>query len=357
MKILEHLLNTSHINNKKVYTSEIAFWKKEYLDDNIFFTALIAYTLKDLKSTFSTKDQNKIDLILQNSLYAFSFFENKHGDLSYSFYPTKPLNQYSGIKFLNKFKALHIPDDLDSTSLVYLAKPTELNSKYQELKESFEALSYDGKPLKSIPKSFQSTKAYRTWFATKMNHDMDICVMCNVLTLVYQNNLSFKQTDEDTIQFISKLIDENRLLNQAYLFSPHYKNKAIVLYHIARLISISNHPNILRHQNKIIDYCLTLINEVKHPMEKVILTSALYKVNCQKEFDIEMHISDFNNFFWFKANPFSISPPIVKKIFSQKKFLHLEYKCEAYYWVLLLELKQISNASLSINNNAIRLFK
>ena len=90
------------------------------------------------------------------------------------------------------------------------------------------------------------------------------------------------------------------------------------------------------------------IKKVKHPFEKVILYTCLYKLKHQVSFDLNILQKDFKTFYWFKANPFSVAKPWIKSIFSQKNFLHLQYKCEAYYWVLLLELKQLSHAKMNI---------
>ncbi|MGY5353044.1 hypothetical protein ACXGQW_10895 [Wenyingzhuangia sp. IMCC45533] len=359
MDILKYLLNSTHINNQKVYTSNIVFYGKEFKDDNIFFTALIAYTLKSIKETFSDEDQNIIEKIIQNCQYAFAFYKNKHGDITYNFYPTQPLNQYSGIKFLNKFTALHIPDDLDTTSLVYLSQNRDSKQIVHQLKKKYDSLSNDGKPLKSIPKSYQKTKAYRTWFATKMNHDMDICVVCNVLCLMFQNQIPFTETDIDSINLISELIATNKFIRQAYLFAPHYKTKSIIIYHIVRLLHVTQIPQIVKHKQQLINQCKSLLKTKINPLEKVILITSLYKLGSKLEFTIKINSSDFKNFYWFKANPFSISAPWIKTLLSQKKFLHLEYSCAVYYYTLILELKQISNATIShrrhticIKNNA-----
>lgn len=356
MDLLDRILEAPNKNSTNVFTSKIVFRKKEYLDENIFFTALIAYLLKSLKQTFSADDQIKIETIIQNSLHAFSFYQNKHGGSTYNFYQTKPVNQYSGIPFLNKFQALQIPDDLDSTSLIYLTSPKKDHKTFLSIKSKLESLSYDGKPLKSLPKKYGATKAYRTWFATKMNHDMDICVICNVLTLMYENNVKMSEVDLESINFITHIVSEKKHLKQTYLFSPHYKNKTIVLYHITRLISVSNHPSLTSLKPQVSLEIKETLLEKLHPIEKIILNTSLYRIKENSPFHIQVKENDFDTFYWFYANPFSVSSPLIKAVFSRKLFLHLQYKCKTHNIALLLELKQVSNASISYTNNIISLY-
>ncbi len=351
MDVLELLLQSQHRDSRDIFSSKIVFYGKEFSDDNIFFTALIGYTLHSLHDSFSTKEREQIQKIHQKNLRAFSFFENKHGGSTYNFYPTKPVNQYSGIPFLNKFTALHIPDDVDSTSLIYLAKTSTTIDSLKAIKSKLESLSYDEKPLKSIPKKHKETKAYRTWFATKMNHDMDICVMCNALVFTYTYQLPLSKVDNDSIAFIASLIKENTLTKHAYLYAPHYKSKAIVLYHIARLLSVTKHSTLLAVKSKITHLIEELLSKNHSPMEAVILYSSLYKLGQQPEFHITLQTKEIEQFYWFKANPFSIAKPWIKHIFSRHNFLHLEYKCFAYNLTLLLELQQLSKQKILKTSN------
>ncbi len=358
MNILQKILDSPHKNKHGVYISKIYFYHTIYNDENIFFTALMASILRNIKHSFLQKDQILIDEILKNCKQSFNFYKNKHGGLTYSFYPTKPsVSQYTGIPFLNRFKAIYIPDDLDSTSTIYLAKGTSNQQELIDIKRKLESLSYDGKPLTSIPKKHQQTKAYRTWFATKMKHDMDICVLCNVLTFVFSNQLLLTEVDEASISFLSDLIKNKELLTLSYIYAPHYKVKSIILYHVCRLLSVATHPKLTKLTPLVSKEIKTLLTKTTHSMEHVILTSSLYKIGETPTFDFKVDPIKFDSFFWFNANPFSMARPWIKKIIAQKNFLHLDYTCSDFYYVLILELQQISNASLFFDKNVIRLLK
>lgn len=357
MNILQKLHALSHSEENGVFLSDIFFGKKKFWDNNIFFTALIAYTLKSIKHSFTTKeDLNTIDQILENCIQAYPFFKNRHGGLSYNFYQTQPVNPYPGISFMNKFKAIRVPDDSDDSSMVYLTN----NAAYEtcmQIKANMAKLSYDGKTLNATFKKYRNTKAYRTWFATKMKHDMDICVVANVLLFVFDKRLPLNEVDDHSIDFICQVIKDCVHLTHPYIISPHYKKSAIILYHIARLISTSNHPKFTKLKAVVLKDTQEEIDKANHPLDKVILYTSLLKLGITPSFQIRITEKDLATFFWFKANPFSTAHVGFKKIFSKGNFLHLKYRCIPYSLTLLLELKQLSKANLSYSNNIILLKK
>jgi len=355
MSILTQITSNQFRNKLNVFTSNIHFYRWHFKDDNIFFTALIAFTLKGLKSDFTIDEQKTITQLLKDSQKAFTSFRNKDQKLSYNFYTTQPVNQYSGIPFLNKFTAIRVPDDLDDTALIYLTNPKIETKSALKIKDSFEQLSE--KSISSIPKKYRSTKAYRSWFATKMKNDIDVCVLCNVLIWNFENKLKLSKVDLDSILLISNLITENKLLKQAYIFAPHYKNKAIVLYHVVRCLELTKYVELCKHKHTLIKNCFALLKTVKHPLEKIILHTSLYKLGHATKFNLHFSTKDINSFYWFKANPFSITKPWIKTLFSRKNFLHLQYQCTPYNWVLILELEKKSGATVKISQSDIQILK
>ena len=62
--------------------------------------------------------------------------------------------------------------------------------------------------------------------------------MCNVLSFVQQNNLQWTKADSASLQHIIKTIQRNDIVKHPAFVSPYYANTSIILYHLARLMSI-----------------------------------------------------------------------------------------------------------------------
>ena len=346
MSVFEQIQNPSLRNAKFVFLSNIYFYGFRFKDDNIFFTALIAFTLKNIFKFLDPKEQEIAKGLLQKSENAFEHYRNKNGKNTYNFYPTTPVQQYSGIPLLRNLKSIQIPDDLDDTVLIEMAKSTTYKTHAKSLKNSFEQLS--SVPVYTLPKPHQQSKAYRSWMATKMKNDVDICVVCNVLIWASQNKLTLSAIDKDSIQLVCNVVKSKNFFSKCYLHAPHYKNPAIVLYHITRCIVQTQHPQLLALQKNIIAHCEQSLQQFCHPLEKIILYTSLHQLGKEIPFDMSFHSKTLDSFYWFKANPFSIAKPWVKKLFSRHNFLHLQYQCTAYNWILILEFEKICRAKIQI---------
>lgn len=326
--------------------------KKAVEDNNIFFTALINYTLQDIKHTLSKAEQIVVDSIYSLSEVNFSYYQNRNGDISYNFYQVNPENPFPNVKRFSKSKRALLPDDLDDTSILYLIQQTS-DSLNIAVKQKMASQSLSNKKLISTYKPYRKSLAYRTWVADKMKQDLDICVMSNVLTFVIEKQLVLDSIDEQSIRLIKKMVEENVHLKNEYIASSHYQNSSIILYHIARLISKSNHPKLKSIQKKIISDIQAQLLTVDNYMEKVILLTSLYRLNQKTDFEINLSQAskDMADFYWFRANPFSGYRLWVKRIVNCSNFMQYKYKSEAYYWTLLLELKQLSNAEFKETDN------
>ena len=66
----------------------------------------------------------------------------------------------------------------------------------------------------------------------------DVSVMCNVLSFVQQNNLQWTKADSASLLHIIQTIQRNDIVKHAAFVSPYYANTSIILYHLARLMSV-----------------------------------------------------------------------------------------------------------------------
>lgn len=322
--------------------------RKTVEDNNIFFTALINYTLQKIKDSLSENDQMRADSILFKSKETYKYYRSRNGDITCNFYQIHPECPFPNTRLISKVKKFRLPDDLDDTSIIYLSLQTS-DSLNEALRQKINCQSGSSKKIRSTFKKYRSSKAYRTWFAQRMKQDLDVCVMANVLLFVFEKKLELDSVATQTIDLLKRIIHEDEHLKHEHLVSTHYQSSSIILYHLARLIQRADHPELNKLRKCIIEDLYDLLEQTDNHMEQVILLTSLHRLNEQTGFSLNLDDirRDMNSFFWFKANPFCGSSVVVKRLVGQSNFLHFKYKCEAYYWSLVLELQHISGAVFS----------
>ncbi len=314
-------------------------------DNNIFFTALTVYTLQSIRNRFDNKD--KIDFIIERAKRNYPSYKNRAGDITYNYWQVRPENPFPNSKFLSKRKKMRIADDFDDTAIIFLTQNNS-DSLNKVLHQKMQAQSEKGKSkVKSTFKAYQKSKAYRTWFATKMKQDFDVCVQSNALLFVFEKQLELSKVDTATIVLIKDIILTDKHIESPVLVSPHYQNTSIILYHIARLIAAADNDLFKEIQSKVIQDIYAQLRIVDNEMEKVILYTSLFRLREKPEIKIDSNKlkDDLQNFYWFKASMVATSNIKIKKVIAKSKLVNFNYQSEGYYYALLLELESLTNSN------------
>ncbi len=319
-------------------------------DNNIFFNTLIAYTLSDIKSSVSKPNQLLIDDILAKTKPAFPKFKNQKGRDTYNFWRTDTAFEYPYTGLINPFsKDITLPDDMDDTVLSLLALDTDDSTaaKVHTLMQSF--TNNGSSEFRSVIKMYSQSPAYSTWFGKKFPVVFDVSVLCNVLSFVQKFNLAWTKADSASLDVIVKTVENNYHIIQPEYASPYYPKTSIILYHIARLMSVKQIPQLEVLKVKLVT---DAVNEFAHSnniMEKIILSSAISKwgyippaFELTSAAEIESNIEQ-NDFSFFVGNIPSYFPGWLRKIATEKqKGLYYHY-CPAYNDTLLLEYLVLKN--------------
>ena len=80
----------------------------------------------------------------------------------------------------------------------------------------------------------------------------DVSVLCNVLSFVEKYNLQWTKADSASLEVIIKTIQNNYHFTEPIYASPYYGKTSIILYHIARLMSIKQIPQLEALKTKLI---------------------------------------------------------------------------------------------------------
>jgi hypothetical protein len=327
-----------------LFPTQLVRGRTVHADNNVFYTALTLYTLKNIRQWCTPQAQVLVDSMICRAWPTFANYQNRQGGITYNFYPTKPDRPFPGIPWLARSKRGLLPDDVDDTSLIYLVQNTP-DSLNRAVKKLMTLQSGKHTPVKSTYKQYQNSQAYRTWFADNMKQDLDVCVMANVLLFVGEKKLTLEPVDYETVSLLKDVIANGIYKKRPYLISSHYQDETVILYHLARVVAIDSFAwGIARHQ--LIADVEQQLKQTDHAMEKVVLISSLFRMG--KRVTFRLASEEINrvmpNFFWFKASPLYGSAVGVKKLLGKRGLYQLKYRSIPYYQALLLEFMLLTNA-------------
>lgn len=325
-----------------LFPSQRVYLKKDDYtreDNNVFFTGLITWTLRSYNGKLTLVNHLLADSICTKAVRTYMLYKNKHGGITYNFWQTHPSRHFPNDEYFSARDKYALPDDLDDTAILYLSN-SHGDSLEHALKHqmALHANRSKGTAINNTFRKYRHLIAYSTWFGKHMPVDFDLCVQTNAMRFVLDNRLEMDEHDIETLDLIRDMVLADEHLKEGSYVSPHYQNPVIILYHLARLVSA--HPK----QHGLADIKDKLIKDlqnqkalVKHPMEKLLLSTSLLRFGIPQESMSYLTAEDFNGFYFFVANMTSTMVNSIKKSMADSKRTNFYYQCEGYYWCLLWE--------------------
>lgn len=307
-------------------------------DDNSFFTALIVFTLQRLKKYLSKEEITIVEEIKARAQNAFPLYASKKVEYTYNFWRTEKNAHFPNGELFSKFAHFALADDADCTALIYLAR----GYSGEEIIHLREKLVYhSGLPVKvsnnTLP-HYRNLKLYSTWFGKYIPIETDVCVTANLLYLFFESKAVLNEYDADCIKFICSVINNNEHKTQPFRVAPYYPKTSVIIYHVARLLTVAQHPELQNLKAKLKSDILEKLSGKNHPMERIILNTSLMWLGETKNIE-ELEMPADINFPWFVAGMLtSINNPLAKRLASSSLF-HIQFYCEAYMKTLFLEYK------------------
>jgi hypothetical protein len=317
--------------------------KRLKADDNIFFTGLTAFTLRRIRTYLNDTDRSLCDSILERVRQVAAKYKNITGRDTYNFWPTDRPKIFPNSGLLNRFdKKLTIADDLDDTSIMLLAlnAPDSTVQKVHAVMQTF--INGREKRVKTTLREYGHMGAYSCWFGKKMAIELDACVMANILYLVQDHQLAWTKADSASLGFIVKMIERNDLVKHPDKMSVYYKTTSIILYHLARLMSVKSIHELEQYKPKLIGIALDAYKKAATLPEKIILRTALlhWNVNILNNPIVLNSITQVENqpsFVFFVANLACTLPGWLAFPLFNSGLTHFSFYSPVYNDVLLLE--------------------
>ena len=309
-------------------------------DSNIFFSALIVFTLQELKSWLPANVLPKIDSITNKVISNYPNYQHYADRSTYNLWQRNPTAHFPNGRLLNKMSFLALPADSDDTSLIYLTSP--VSEDIPAVKHKLEGHYQSGAPLSPLTlKIYSDLSAYPTFLGKKIKREYDVCVMCNILYMVFRFKLKTSEVDLDTIEFIRRVLETQDYKENPFRVSPNYNNRAVILYHIARLVASFDQSELEILKEPLIHCLRQEVHRCSDFMESLLIRSSLLRLGIKPSplpTPANMRKA-FHNFYFFQAGMLSGLQKASLNKLAGWRFFHLKYRCEAYYWTLWLEYK------------------
>ena len=321
----------------------------EKADINPFYTGLIVFTLQRLQKDWNPEQQAIVANITRQALPMFSKFESRKHPHIYNFWPTDTVKVFPNGGWLNWFDRKHsLANDLDDTVIMLLAMNSDAATAayVHDFMQAY--INTPQKRIVNTKKYLAGFGAYSTWFGVKMPIDFDVCALSNVLYFVQEYQLKWTAADSASLQVLVHAIDQNDHLNDGAFISPHYEKPAVILYHLARLMSIKPIPLLEERKPLLIQQAKTLLQKSSSSIESIILSTALVKwgedPESLKQIKVRSLVKDIEStdFSFFNANMATFLPAPWKRGLGASRIGYFSYFCPAYNNVLLLELLTLS---------------
>lgn len=329
-------------------------------DDNIFFTASIAFILQRALPLMSEYEQAIANGIISKAIRNYPAYRNKAGIPTYNFFAIGEGRHFPNGRFLHRHQTFRPADDADDTALIHLTAPHSQEETLW-LKEKLAAHANGSQKWMTHNLSkYRGLKAYSTFFGEKMYIDLDICVLCNVLYWVFENDLPLNVHDRDSSLYISSVIENGEHLNQHFQVGPSYPYPVHIIYHLARLLSRFEVPGLSHLKPRLLQDAQEIFSKKTDLVEKAMLGTSILRLGGKvTAFDLEnadertvlQAVDDFDLFY---VNPLAFfSQPWNRKLDHWPLF-HLRCRCPGLFVSYLMEFSLVQGSKPISEESSVR---
>lgn len=311
-------------------------------DNNIFYTTVAAFTLRNMLPYLNADDKKIAKRIIANIQKIYPLFRNKHGYPYYGFWATNdPIMPHTYFyKYLKQIFGQG--EDADDTVIILM---TDKNNDDDNivLKQRLEAVANLSKQkIISTYKKYQRIPAYSTYLGSRTVPDFDFAVQCNILYFVYDKKLPFVKQDSATLHIITEMVRNREYTKTPVYISPYYVRPSILIYHVVRLMSAFHIPELEVYKQQLIDDAQKEFASSTNVMDRILLSTSLMQLGAKPELPPFTSINDFENtnqkqFIFFQARAAYSYPTPLKQMMLHFSYINYYFYCPAYYKVLWLE--------------------
>ncbi len=311
-------------------------------DNNIFYTAVSVFALKNMLPYVSKSKQKQISSIIQNAIQCYHWYRNKNNLPFYSFWAGKDVIMPHTFIFQYLKTVFGQGEDADDSVMALLGLDNNDSDNIALKKRLIETSNLSHKKIISTFKKYRNIPAYSTWAGYRMPVDFDFGVHCNVLYFMLDKNLPLVKQDRATIQLLQRMIEAGDYTKSPVFISPYYVKTSVLLYHIARLMGRFSIRELEPYKPQLIQDIQQQLKVCNNVMEQLILRTSLLRLSADAPALPAFSIADFEqsnqkDFVFFQARAAFSYPTFLKRIFLHWSYVYYYFYCPSYYKILWLE--------------------
>ncbi|MDX2303139.1 MAG: hypothetical protein NW226_10080 [Microscillaceae bacterium] len=313
-------------------------------DDNIYFSALIAFGLMRLESFFSEEEKQLAQTIRQKVIQNYPLYESVNKAHLYNFYRTNPPGQYPNGYVFSKLGRFQLPTDADDTVMIHLTQESSPEIALQ-VKAHLEKHANRTKVQNTL-KIYQNLGAYSVWFGSpKMPIEFDFCVLCNILYFVKHYELPWTTQDEDSLTYICSVLQQKQHISQPFRVSYIYPRAAIMLYHVTRLMQSFEIGRLEELKQGIRQDILCIYHHKSTTLpEKILLAISGMRLGFYLEIPgLDWQSKDAKNLAFFYAPMLAGTSSGILDALASYRLFQILYRSEAFYTFLEMEYHLLHN--------------
>lgn len=318
-------------------------------DNNIFFSAITAFTLKSLAPKLNNVNQEAVNRIVQNTSSAYPYYRNQNGKPYFSFWPANA-RILPHAYFINRFNGIFAQgDDADDSVMILLASDNNESDNTALKQRLVQVSNLKKRKINSTFKKYRSIPAYSTYLGEKMHPDFDFAVQCNILYFNFEKKLPLVTEDSATITLLAEILKNREYMKRPVYVSPSYNKPSVLIYHISRLMAAFTIEALEPYKEQLIADASRLLVRATNIMDRIILRTALIRLGATTPDLVIKSIADFeqtdhNDFVFFQARAAFAQPTPIKQIFLHWNYLIYSFYCPAYNKALWLEYLVLKNS-------------
>ena len=292
-------------------------------DNGVFSTASVAYILRDIQKR---KPDDQLDLIISRAISSFENYRSRRGAPAYNYWQTIGDDlPFPNNKLLSR-ERLRLPDDYDDTAMIQLARgPNPLD---QAVRDKMVAYAMRDKRKAVLRFPIEQHRSYEVWFADKMDQELDVVVMSNVLLFVMDRGYAWKTPDQHTARVLQSCIDNAGYFKDPIACSPHYNQAPLILYHLARMVAADKSDMFQPQRARLILDLNTALELTDHNIEKLLIATSLLRLGEKVSMELSYRdlLKDAKSFVYYSYD--TPVMPILPKFY---------WRSEAVSWALIYE--------------------
>ncbi len=323
-------------------------------DNNIFYTAVSVFALRNLSPYLDTQNRIKVENIISKAITCYPYYRNKHNLPFYSFWANNDVIMPHTFVFQYLKSVFGQSEDADDSVMALMGLNNNDSDNLALKLRMVETSNLSKKNIISTYRKYRHLPAYSTWTGYRMPVDFDFGVHCNILYFILEKQLPWQQQDKATLQLLQLMIAARQYMKAPVYISPYYVRTPVLLYHIARLMGRFRITELEPYKPQLIADIREQLLKCNNVMDQIILRTSLLRLGATApdlpSFSIPtFEKSNQQQFVFFQARAAFSYPTPLKQIFLHWSYIYYYFYCPAYYKILWLEYLVAKNEATGSN--------